>query len=66
MKASIRTKEDGSVVMQLDPEAARATFASVQFASRFHGKIAALSRLTEQELAHKASGSGGEESNAND
>lgn len=54
MKALIRTEEDGSVVMQLDPEAARATFASVQFASRFHDKIAALSRLTEQELAQQS------------
>lgn len=53
MKALIRTNEDGSVVMQLDPEAAQATFASVRFASRFHDKIAALSRLTEQELARQ-------------
>lgn len=51
MRARIRTNKDGSVAMQLDPEAARATFASVRFASRFHDEIAALSRITEQELA---------------
>lgn len=51
MRASIRTNKDGSVAMRLDPEAARATFASVQFAARFHQDIEALSRITREELA---------------
>ena len=42
MQASIKMKTDGSVAMQLDVEAARAVFASVLFAARFHERIAPL------------------------
>ena len=42
MQASIKMKADGSVAMQLDVEAARAVFARVLFAARFHERIAHL------------------------
>jgi hypothetical protein len=50
MQASINTNRDGSVAMQLDVEAARAVFASVLFASRFHEGLAPLARIAEEEL----------------
>ena len=50
MQVSIKTKKDGSVGLRLDMEAARAMFASVLFASRFHEGIALLARLAEKEL----------------
>jgi hypothetical protein len=42
MHASIRTNADGSIAIQLDLEAARAVFASILFAARFHERIAPL------------------------
>lgn len=42
MQASVQTRNDGSVDLQLDVEAAQAVFASVLFASRFHERIALL------------------------
>ena len=42
MQASIKMEPNGSVAMQLDVEAARAVFASVIFAGRFHEHIAPL------------------------
>jgi hypothetical protein len=50
MQASIKTKSDGSVDLRLDMEAARATFASVVFASRFHDGIAQLAKVAEEGL----------------
>jgi hypothetical protein len=50
MQASINTNRDGSVAMQLDVEAARAVFASVLFASRFHDGLAPLARVAEERL----------------
>ena len=42
MHASIKKKPDGSVALDLDLEAARAIFASVIFAARFHERIAPM------------------------
>ncbi len=42
MQASVQTRDDGSVDLQLDVEAAQAVFASVLFASRFHEGIGPL------------------------
>ena len=50
MQASIKMKTDGSVAMQLDVEAARAVFASVLFAARFHERIAPLVRVAREGL----------------
>ena len=42
MQASIKTEPDGTVNLQLDAEAARAVFACVVFASRFHEGLTPL------------------------
>lgn len=42
MQAAIRNMRDGSVALKLDADAARAIFASVLFASRFHEGISPL------------------------
>ena len=50
MHASIKKKPDGSVALDLDLEAARATFASVVFAARFNERIAPLVRVAREGL----------------
>ncbi len=55
MQALVETKADGSVVMQLDHEAARAMFASVLFTSRFHAGIAQLAKMAEEGLRYEPS-----------
>ena len=50
MQASIKMKTDGAVAMQLDVEAARAVFASVLFAARFHERIAPLVKVAKEGL----------------
>ena len=50
MQVSIKTGRDGSVDLRLDTEAARAMFASVLFASRFHDGIAPLAKVAEEGL----------------
>lgn len=50
MQAAIRTMTDGSVALTLDADAARAVFASVLFAARFHEGIAPLTRIAEKGL----------------
>jgi hypothetical protein len=50
MQASIKTSRDGSVTLRLDTEAARAMFASVLFASRFHDGIVPLTKVAEEGL----------------
>jgi hypothetical protein len=50
MQASIKTRQDGSVAVQLDSDAAQAAFASIVFASRFHENIAPLARIVEERL----------------
>jgi hypothetical protein len=50
MQASIKVKANGSVAMQLDVEAARAVFANVIFAARFHERIAPLVEIAKAGL----------------
>ena len=50
MQAAIRTMTDGSVALKLDADAARAVFASVLFAARFHEGITPLTRIAKQGL----------------
>jgi hypothetical protein len=48
MQASIENQPDGTIALHLDLDAARAAFASIIFASRFHRDIAPLARIVEQ------------------
>ena len=50
MHASIKTNTDGSVAIELDLDAARAVFASILFAARFHERIAPLVIVAKQGL----------------
>ena len=50
MRAAIRNMSDGSVALKLDADAARAVFASVLFASRFHEGISPLARMAKESL----------------
>jgi hypothetical protein len=50
MQVSIKMASNGSVAMQLDFEAARAVFASVIFAARFHEHIAPLVEIAKEGL----------------
>ena len=52
MQVSIERNPQGAMVLHLDREAATAVLACVTFASQFHPKIALLSRVTEESLAH--------------
>jgi hypothetical protein len=56
MQVSITTQRSGMVVAVLDAEAARATFACVIFAARFHVEIAPLARIVEQQLRIEVDG----------
>lgn len=53
MQAAIRNRSDGSVALKLDADAARAVFASVLFASRFHEGFSQLARMAKEELERK-------------
>ena len=48
MQASFITHNDGTLELRLDKEAARASFASVIFAAKFHTKFAQLAEAAEQ------------------
>ena len=50
MQAAIETRQDGSVAIELDPEATRAMVASIVFAARFHEGIAPLAGMVERSL----------------
>ena len=50
MHASIKKKPDGSVALDLGLEAARAVFASVLFAARFHERLAPLVKVAKEGL----------------
>lgn len=50
MQISIMTQQNGNISLHLDREAARAAFASIVFASRFHEDIMPLARIVEEEL----------------
>lgn len=52
MQAVIQTKQDGSVVIEFDNEAAQAMVASIVFASRFHERIVPLAGMVEASLQH--------------
>jgi hypothetical protein len=53
MQAAIRNMSDGSVALKLDTDAARAVFASVLFASRFHEGFSSLAQIAKEELERK-------------
>ena len=53
MQAAIRNMCNGSVALKHDADAARAVFASVLFASRFHEGISPLARIAKEELERK-------------
>jgi hypothetical protein len=50
MQAVIETKQDGSVEIELDSEAARAMVAGILFASRFHEGIVPLAGMLKEGL----------------
>ena len=50
MQAAIKKMTDGSVALKLDADAARAVFASVLFAARYHEGIAPLTPIAKQGL----------------
>ena len=50
MQAAIKKMTNGSIALKLDADAARAVFASVLFASRFHEGISPLARIAKEEL----------------
>jgi hypothetical protein len=52
MLAAIETRQDGSVAIELDPEAARAMVASIVFATRFHEGIGPLAGIVKAGLQH--------------
>jgi hypothetical protein len=45
MQAAIKKMTDGSIALKLDADAARAVFASVLFAARFHEGIGPLTPI---------------------
>ena len=53
MRVSFKTHNDGTVVLDLDNEAARAVFASVIFAAKFHQEFALLAKVAEEGLRGK-------------
>ena len=50
MQAWLKTHNDGTVALHLDVEAARAVFASILFAAKFHEDIAPLAQVAQQGL----------------
>ena len=50
MRVSFKTHNDGSVVLHLDNEAARAVFVSVIFAAKFHQGFEMLAKVATQGL----------------
>jgi hypothetical protein len=48
MRASIDSHSKGCLSLQMDAEAARAVFASIVFAARFHPAIAPLVNIAER------------------
>lgn len=56
MQALFTTQADGSVVLQLDTEAARAVFASLLFAARFHERFMPLAEVVRHGLCMQVHG----------
>jgi hypothetical protein len=50
MQAAIRKRPNGSIALRLDADAARAVFASVLFAARFHEGFAPLALIAKEAL----------------
>ena len=50
MQAQVTRRPDGTVLLHMDAEAARATFASVVFASRFHEGIRGMAGVAKRAL----------------
>jgi len=50
MQAAIRKSPNGSIALKLDADAARAVFAGVLFAARFHEGFAPLTRIAKEGL----------------
>ena len=50
MRASIKTKPNGNIALDLDIKAGRAIFASVLFAARFHERIVPLVKIAREGL----------------
>jgi hypothetical protein len=50
MRASIKTKPNGNIALDLDIEAGRAIFASVLFAARFNKRIVPLVKIAREGL----------------
>ena len=50
MRATLETRNDGKLALLLDGEAARAVFASVLFAARFHEDIEPLANVAQRGL----------------
>lgn len=53
MQAVVETKQDGTVAIALDGEAARAMIASIVFASQFHEGILPLAGMLHAGLSEK-------------
>ena len=53
MQAVVETKQDGTVAIALDGEAARAMIASIVFASQFHEGILPLAGMLQADLPGK-------------
>lgn len=47
MQAAIETRQDGSLAIELDPEAARAMVASIALVARFHEGTSSLAGMVE-------------------
>jgi len=52
MQAQVKTQRNGTVLLRMDAEAARATFASVVFASRFHDGVRGMEEIAKRALAN--------------
>ncbi len=50
MQAQVKPQQDGTILLRMDAEAARATFASVVFASRYHDGIRGLEEVAKRAL----------------
>ena len=59
MQAQVKNQRDGTVLLRMDAEAARATFASVVFASRFHDGFRSLEEIAKKALGEKTTWKGG-------
>lgn len=52
MRTVVKTLRDHSVILRMDEEAARATFASVVFAAKYHDQIQELAESVATAMDH--------------